>query len=391
MKRFYSLLAVLALLCGCAAAPAASPAPEEPEAAVPLTESLRAPAHYTFEAASETGVSRVSVDAAVHIPDAASAGILAAEPALFSGEEVRAFAERHEGDAPWRHALSWEPYCGEGLEEQALTGSLEGNTSYRLWLTAGDPAVSRLSIVCSYWLDETGRISYTPTLEYSCGESAAPGGLLPLNEDGGADGCAINAAQAELYAQSEVDALREGFTLARAGQLDRIAAKGRKYGLLFTREIGGIPVNPDAAHGVNDGGRFVSGTEVISVTVDDAGVCSLSYENPMQVGEVLEESAALLPFDEIAAIFEAVALLDIQPLEAAAAPEENILRVEEIRFGYMAVLQADGSYQYRPVWDFYGSYWPVYEGGAPAPDSLWEPVFTIDAVDGTVIDRWRGY
>ena len=118
MKRFYSLLAVLALLCGCAGRARRIPAPEEPEAAVPLTESLRAPAHYTFEAASETGVSRVSVDAAVHIPDAASAGILAAEPALFSGEEVRAFAERHEGDAPWRHALSWNPTAAKGWKSR---------------------------------------------------------------------------------------------------------------------------------------------------------------------------------------------------------------------------------------------------------------------------------
>ena len=101
----------------------------------------------------------------------------------------------------------------------------------------------------------------------------------------------------------------------------------------------------------------------------------------------------LLPFDAIMEIFEKVSLLSIQHLEIYEELVETVMDIKEIRFGYMAVRQSEsiGGYRYIPVWDFYGLRYPVYEGNQYFPESFDEPVFTINAMDGTVIDRDMGY
>ena len=71
----------------------------------------------------------------------------------------------------------------------------------------------------------------------------------------------------------------------------------------------------------------------------------------------------------------------------------SVMDIRKIRFGYMAVKQSEsiGGYRYIPVWDFYGVHYPVYEDSQFYPESCDDPVFTINAVDGTVIDRNMGY
>ena len=129
------------------------------------------------------------------------------------------------------------------------------------------------------------------------------------------------------------------------------------------------------------------------MAVGKNGVCFISYQYPTEVGEVVEEQVELLPFADIQDIFEEVSLLSIQNFEMYEDLTDMTLDVREIRFGYRLVKQPEsiGGYRYIPVWDFYGIDWPIYGEGSYYPENRDEPVFTINAINGTVIDRWMGY
>ena len=103
-------------------------------------------------------------------------------------------------------------------------------------------------------------------------------------------------------------------------------------------------------------------------------------------------AVALLPFSDIWDIFSKISLLSIQYLEANEGLEKNEAEVTEIRLGYMSVLQSDGTYHYIPVWDFYAYRVLDGHGGyGGAPDPAQQIFLTVNAIDGTVIDRNLGY
>ena len=127
--------------------------------------------------------------------------------------------------------------------------------------------------------------------------------------------------------------------------------------------------------------------------MNDEGVCFVRYSNPYDVGEVIERDCELLSFDEIMDIFSRVGLLSIQHLERYPDLKENTLEVYRIAFGYMAVRQPDDvdAYYYVPVWDFYG-HRVLYGTGGYAHGKEFGKIWgcselTINAIDGTVIDR----
>ena len=129
--------------------------------------------------------------------------------------------------------------------------------------------------------------------------------------------------------------------------------------------------------------------------VNDEGVCSFTYDNPYDVGETVQQDVELLSFEEIWEIFSQVALLSIQHLEIDENLQKNEMNVHEIRFGYMTVLMADGTYQYTPVWDFYATRHLAGTGGYTHADEqrvMYDrSELTINAINGTVIERTLGY
>ena len=61
----------------------------------------------------------------------------------------------------------------------------------------------------------------------------------------------------------------------------------------------------------------------------------------------------------------------------------------------MTVLQADNTYRYTPVWDFYARYIlkgeGAWAGSSDLPPLEGESRVTINAIDGTIIDRALAY
>lgn len=411
IKRFTCILLLLALstaaLAGCSA-----DVSEEAEKSIPesytdgelLKEKLGVPDTVQGEYVSGSGISRVTVDAEVTVPAVSRVDVVEAVPRIFTDEEVLKVMERHHNDLDWRYAESNEPYMN-GLPH--IDGSFDGIDHYDLWICVkpdASPDKTYKSFNVTYWLNaRTGEIAFTPTMEYiedhERGYYCVGQNPVPLT-DGKAEDCTISLEEAVALADEEVHAILPDYLVTRAGQAPVMEAGGfgfdkyttqQFYLLQYTRHLNGVPVNDSLQTSPEGEYGYVSGTGEVSVLVADDGVLGFTYTEPYDVGEIVEENAALMPFDEIWDIFEKISLLSIQHLEAEEGLEKNEAKVTEVRFGYMSVLQADGSYRYTPVWDFYAH--RILDGHGAyggSPDSF-GAFLTINAIDGTIIDRWLGY
>ncbi len=148
--------------------------------------------------------------------------------------------------------------------------------------------------------------------------------------------------------------------------------------------------------------------ENIQIYVGKEGVLSFEWYSPSGETALLEESAALLPFAEIAAVADTMLPVVITgPSESYTLVELDKLNglntrmdvtITEVSLTLMRI-RDKGSLQGTivPVWDFWGS-WCWYEPGNDASESMHmasgsttQPMLTLNAIDGTVVSRLFGY
>lgn len=160
--------------------------------------------------------------------------------------------------------------------------------------------------------------------------------------------------------------------------------------------------------------------ESMQIMFSEEGLSTFMWNEPMTVDSILAENVKLISYEEAIKIFKDKVFLnssllstDIsegkEPIETAdtepsskedsdlkmagtekqKADTENMkCKIDEIKLGLMRVKNqdSDGEYTLVPVWDFYGSY-SYSEEGPNEPMSF----LTINAMDGSIIDRGLGY
>lgn len=135
--------------------------------------------------------------------------------------------------------------------------------------------------------------------------------------------------------------------------------------------------------------------ERIQFTVNKEGLQHAEIDNLYDVGEKQVENVELLPFPEVAEIFES--MLRLQNSDMTYSKEKRF-DIDRVTLGYMRVYDpgADAiSGLLVPVWDFFGKStdYAVYGDeeyvNAVARQTI--SFLTINAADGTVIDRGLGY
>lgn len=167
------------------------------------------------------------------------------------------------------------------------------------------------------------------------------------------------------------------------------------YEIYFTRELDGIPITYTREPGTTIEGNDPSWPyEAINVVYGKEGLQYFLWANPYQVEEAGSEYVFLLPFSDIQAVFEKIMLKKhadwYQDISA-----EIYYEINEIRLGYMRVREKGNSTEGTmiPVWDFFGSETIIYDdaGETSVIAGPYESMLTINAMDGTVIDRGLGY
>jgi hypothetical protein len=169
--------------------------------------------------------------------------------------------------------------------------------------------------------------------------------------------------------------------------------------LRYTRTFNGLPTTYDTIpcqpyldpEDDNEELPFVD-YENIQVYVDDTGIVGFRWAAPLTTGDVLIKDAAVLPFREIMKVFSGAFLVANDWSNSPAS--EMDFRITQIRFGYVRIRDADvyDTGILIPAWDFYGEC--VYDPNGDLPEYGFrydQSMFTINAIDGSIIDRQLGY
>lgn len=171
------------------------------------------------------------------------------------------------------------------------------------------------------------------------------------------------------------------------------------YILHYVRETDGIPViytpSTGSASEPDDAGQF-SATwpyEALTLTYDDEGMTNFSWENPYEVSSQSDEYVFLMPFSDIQKIFEEMVLNKYALNEKE--PVRSVIQIDKVCLSYMRIRNKGNIEEGTlvPVWDFFGSRKLYNESGEVTYQEDVEncSYLTINAMDGTIIDRGLGY
>lgn len=172
------------------------------------------------------------------------------------------------------------------------------------------------------------------------------------------------------------------------------------YEFVFTPSINGVPftyANGEANNQDNQSNQYDKPWyyEKVRVIVDDDGLDSFVWDAPYQSIDPITDHASLLPYSQIQSIFERMMPITFHHYNANDLKTTCSVSITRITLGYMRIKEqnVEGSGLIIPVWDFFGSYYRSDdpEGTTPQGSDGYESLLTINAIDGSIIDRKIGF
>lgn len=171
--------------------------------------------------------------------------------------------------------------------------------------------------------------------------------------------------------------------------------------LRYMRTVNGVPVTytPWDCMKVEENNQSAPwGYEDMTFAVDDSGIVGFTWRSPYQVTDTVTENCNIATFDDIMDVFDTMSLA-VNAWESYSEYNPDLTGVEidvdEIRFGLTRVTEQDkrDSGLLVPCWDFIGTTTQVMEtdgqtkryGDGPIP------ILTVNAIDGSIINRSLGY
>ena len=185
------------------------------------------------------------------------------------------------------------------------------------------------------------------------------------------------------------------------------SAQNYAYKLYYTRVIKSVPCFVNADWGLTDTEFSIPWSyECICFIVDNNGLVNLSWDNPVEVMETVQENAALKTFDEIMGIFEAMVKTEYEAVTnlSTEGSGKMDISIDAIQFCLVRVREQNAQNATGllvPAWVFYGNNEITYGDGSVSYDlahgsaNAWNkepfPILIINAIDGSVIDLAKGY
>lgn len=388
-----------------------------------IAQQINAPSVYQAEYYSNTGKSAVLVDAVVYVPDVESVHTYAVTGRDAGLQDAKAIALAAAPETDWltdwqnteetenRDAYTyWDDdehdQYGYDLSFQWLpqhdgskdyypykyghyAGSVDASNIFKETVFGARRIWTQLDYEYSQIKDDG--IFYRARNNY-----LEPAAKAPASDDK-ISGQTLTWGEAKQMAQNFASQVAPGFALVWIGQAAGEGTSRKAYAFCFTQVVNGVPVTYAVTTGQGDEADEQHYTspprdETLHCVIDQDRIVSVVWDNPWAIGNVLLENVKLLPFDQIMNIFGTICPLSIQNMEneyKAVGGSGNRWDIKEIRLGYMPVLRKDnsGEWELRPVWDFIG----IRSFAKEYYDWPGNCALTIDAIDGTVIDRGYGY
>ena len=181
-------------------------------------------------------------------------------------------------------------------------------------------------------------------------------------------------------------------SLSQTASVDQVG-----YGIYFTRILEGIPVTYTHAMGATmEEDMDVSWPyESICLIYTKEGFANFQWIDPYQIEKESDEYVFLLPWPEVQGIFEEMLTKKYRDYFADSKDVSVSFEINEVRLGYMRVIEKGNVTEGEmvPVWDFFGKETISYPDASEpyVIDGPYESWLTINAMDGTIIDRELGY
>ena len=336
---------------------------------------VNAPAHVNDTYYSNTGKTIITVDASVEIPQVECIPVYAVDVGLFTMDEIERFAQTcFDGDAHSElpSSLSVLLEYEDPHNSYTITGSREYLNGKK----------AKLNIYT--YFDHDSQPFYTG-LFYS--EPCESYYSYPIEHSLGA-----TDEQFRQKAISIAKAIHPDFDLAYEEPARDMMSETENTGsrFYFTRtvaDVATICTGEDCASydNLQDTYNRKYPYEKLIIVFDHASGAKLVYwECPYTLTETLTDSAQLLSFEqtmEIASRLLPIKYAHQEKYLAYRNQQAYCKTVDRITLGYTRIQSKDNPKQFQlvPVWDFFD---------AEAPDAS---MLTLNAIDGTVIDRGYGY
>ena len=207
-----------------------------------------------------------------------------------------------------------------------------------------------------------------------------------------------------LAEQAMKDMGMEGYALASCNVSDKFTSyytldKGEPekqcYTMRFARVVDGTPLNEVIqSNGLTESEdglvRKVQKSETVIINVTDEGIQHFYWGNPLQIEKVSDSRSSLLDFEEIKEQCRKFLMAANTDIINGIVTEVHI---DKIQLGWMIVPKKDSQDTLRlvPVWDFYGYNMVENNGKEAKEEAIGYSQLTINALDGSVINRIRGY
>lgn len=170
------------------------------------------------------------------------------------------------------------------------------------------------------------------------------------------------------------------------------------YLFYFTRVLDGVPVTFTDSYGGAledmDSTLIPWSYERCEIIIGDDGLQKAEIYNPYQVEGTQAEQVKLMDFDSIIKIYEQ--MMEVSNADIAEFEAQRIFHVKKIKLGYSRIYDPNVDNHTGilvPVWDFFGGFDSEMDGqkAENTGEHSKQSFLTINAIDGTVIDRELGY
>ncbi len=170
------------------------------------------------------------------------------------------------------------------------------------------------------------------------------------------------------------------------------------YYFHFTRVLDGAPLTYTDSYGGGledmDSTLEPWGYERCDVVVGDDGIQSVEICCPYEVGEIQTKNVKMMDFGSIMKIYEQ--MMEVSNADISDYEQQRTYNIRKITLGYSRIYDPSTENDKGllvPVWDFFGGFdikGEEYESKNSGEHSN-QSFLTVNAVDGTVIDRGLGY
>jgi len=171
--------------------------------------------------------------------------------------------------------------------------------------------------------------------------------------------------------------------------------------LRYAREVNNIPLTYSSiiCGKVEEQSQSTPwGYEDMTFAIDDSGIVGFSWSSPYKVTGTVTTNSNVLPFGDCMNIFDSMSLA-VNAWDGFTDGNPDLtgidIDVNRIQFGLDRVTEQNkrDSGLLVPVWDFFGTMTYISEvnGQTKKMTTASEPILTINAIDGSIINRSLGY